>query len=103
MLETLIHLRFSWGYAVTAIVGIVVALAITRATAVKQHRRRIFIIVCALAASVLLHLVAWGLDELFPSGSHRGMHAGAVLLLAFGLTGLLGLVMFDLAFDRARL
>jgi small-conductance mechanosensitive channel/CRP-like cAMP-binding protein len=103
MLETLSQLGFSWGQVTTAIVAIIAALALARVPVGRLHRRRVIVIVTALAASIALHLGAMGLDTLNTGGSWQPLHAAAVLLLAFGLTGLVGLLLFDLAFQRARL
>jgi small-conductance mechanosensitive channel/CRP-like cAMP-binding protein len=103
MLDTINHLRFSWAQVVVGFVGLFCALALTRVAVGRQHRRRIFVMSTALALSILLHLVAIAIDVLVPGSADRFFHAAAVLLLAFGLTGLLGLVLLDLLFQRAGL
>jgi small-conductance mechanosensitive channel/CRP-like cAMP-binding protein len=103
MLDTLIQMRFSWGHVITAVLGMILALALSRLSIGRLHRRRVTIIVAALAVSLLLHMTGIGFDVLVKGGAPSALNAGAVLLLAFGLTGLLGLLVFDLGFRRARL
>lgn len=103
MLDTLSQMRFSWGHVVTGVVGIIVALLLLSRAVGREHRRRVFVIVVALSAAILLHFTALGLDLVTHGDQERPLHAVAVLLLAFGLTGLVGLVVFDLGFRRARL
>ncbi|HEX8953475.1 MAG TPA: mechanosensitive ion channel family protein, partial [Polyangia bacterium] len=103
MLDTLMQMRFSWGHVTTGVLGIILALALSRLSIGRLHKKRVTLIVAALSASLLLHVVGIGIDVLVKGGAPSALNAGAVLLLAFGLTGLLGLLLFDLGFRRARL
>jgi small-conductance mechanosensitive channel/CRP-like cAMP-binding protein len=104
MLDTFSHMHFSWGHVITALVAIIIALAMSRFAVGRLHRRRILVIVVALAAALVLHFCGIGVHDLFENeAAERALHACAILLLAFGLTSLIGLGLFDLAFHRARL
>lgn len=103
MLDTLAHTRFSWGHLTTGVIAVMVALWLLRYAVGRLHRRRIHIILGALGASIALHLTSIAIGVLTHEPAPHALGAGAVLLLAFGLTGLLGLVVFDLGFRRARL
>jgi small-conductance mechanosensitive channel len=103
MFETLSQTRFSWAHVAVGVLGIFLALLLSRSAVGRLHRRRIFLIAGALAASILVHLLRITLEALLPGDPQPTLHVAAVLLLAFGLTGLVGLLLFDFAFQRARL
>src|SRR5262249_3658198 len=103
MIETLSQMRFSWAQVAVATVAVVVSLLVMRRPLGVEHRRRAQLVLIALLLSIVLHLFGAALDVGLQAPAERILHGWAVLGLAFGLTGLAGLVLFDLAFRRAGL
>src|SRR5262245_56456951 len=103
MPESLMRMQFSWAHVIVAVLAIGLALTLSRLALGRPYRRRVLIIVVALAVSLLLHVLKMGIDVVVREGAPSALSGGAVLLLAFGITGLLGLLVFDLGFRRARL
>ena len=103
MLDKLSQMHFSWSYVITALVAIGVTGALSQVAVGRQHQKRIRVIVGALAASLLLHFIHIGVRMAPYGGEMPWLNALAVMVLAFGLTVLVGLIVFDVGFGRARM
>jgi small-conductance mechanosensitive channel/CRP-like cAMP-binding protein len=100
MLETLSLASFSWMQVGAAVLGLVLALFLGLRTHEREQRRRIQITGLMLVLSVVLHVVGVSVDLMVKGDSERMLNGAAVLLLAFGLTGLTSLLLFDVAFRK---
>jgi small-conductance mechanosensitive channel/CRP-like cAMP-binding protein len=103
MIETLGQMQFSWAQVVVGSLAVALALGLGRRPLGPEYQRRVRIVLVALLLSILLHFVGAIVDVLVKGSAERILHGAAVLLLAVGVTGLAGLVLFDLAFHRAGL
>jgi small-conductance mechanosensitive channel/CRP-like cAMP-binding protein len=99
MPELLAHVHVSWG-GFLATLAILVGLLFARRLLPVDRRQRGRVALACLALSLALRILAAGLME---AGLRDGAGVAellALLLQAFGITGVLALVLFDLGFAR---
>jgi small-conductance mechanosensitive channel/CRP-like cAMP-binding protein len=95
------QLHMSWdGFFLT--LGILVALLFVRRLLPPDRRRRGRVALVFLALSLILRLGSGGLHALDEKDAAQVMVVLALLLLAFGITGVIALLVFDIGFARVR-
>src|SRR5262252_1691096 len=102
MPEILQHVHVSWdGFLLT--LGILVALLFVRRLLPADRRGRGRAALAFLALSLVLRLAAGGLQSIDQDKAASVVVFLSVLLEAFGITGFVALLVFDIGFARVRL
>lgn len=96
------HIHVSWdGFFLT--LGILIALLFARRLLPPDRRRRGRVALVFLALSLVLRLGSGGLHALDARDAAQAMVVVALLLLAFGITGVIALLIFDIGFARVSI
>src|SRR5215470_6799058 len=99
MPEFLKHVHISWdGFFLT--LGILIALLFARRLLPPDRRQRGRVALVFLALSLFLRLVSGGLSEVDAKDAATVFSFIAIFLEAFGITGVVALVVFDIGFAR---
>src|SRR5262245_53151136 len=102
MPQFLQHVHIGWGGFFTTL-GILVALLFLRRLLTVDRRRRGRTALAFLALSLILRLGAGGLLSMEEPGAASVVSFLAILLEAFGITGFVALVVFDIGLARIRI
>ena len=96
------HVHVSWdGFFLT--LGILIALLFVRRLLPPDRRQRGRVALVFLALSLILRLGSGGLHEMSEKDAAAVVIFLAVLLEAFGITGVIALLVFDIGFARVRI
>src|SRR5262245_58982048 len=99
-LEQLRSLALTWSGLLAALAALVIALFLRRLLSeARRGRGRATVIVLLLAP--LVHVVAHGLGAAGFTAASAILDVLDVVLLGFGITGILGMLVFDIALGRA--
>jgi small-conductance mechanosensitive channel/CRP-like cAMP-binding protein len=99
-LEQLRNLALTWSGLLAALAALVIALFLRRLLPASRRRRgRATVIVLLIAP--LVHFLAHGLGAVGFTAASAVLDVFDVLLIGFGVTGILGMLVFDITLDRA--